>query len=73
MLKYEAVLYNMIIIYFYRDVDQTPSDSLSYHFDMSALCGHLKTQGEENKTASYFRTDDGRQVIAIPHMTLWVR
>jgi len=37
----------MIIIYFYRDVDQTSSDSFSYHFDMSALCGHLKTQGEE--------------------------
>ena len=47
----------MIIIYFYRDVDQIPSDSLSYHFDMSALCGHLKTQGEENKTASYFNID----------------
>lgn len=41
----------------FRDVDQSSSDSLSYHFDMAALCGHLKTQGEENKTASYFNID----------------
>ena len=53
--RLEQVLLNQQLII--QDVDQTPSDSLSYHFDMSALCGHLKTQGEENKTASYFNID----------------
>lgn len=54
-LQLEQVLLNQQLII--QDVDQSPSDCLSYHFDMAALCGHLKTQGEENKTASYFNID----------------
>ncbi|CAC5411375.1 FCHO [Mytilus coruscus] len=53
--RLEQVLLNQQLVI--QDVDQSSSDSLSYHFDMSALCGHLKTQGEENKTASYFNID----------------
>ncbi|XP_071173317.1 F-BAR domain only protein 2-like isoform X6 [Mytilus edulis] len=53
--RLEQVLLNQQLVI--QDVDQSSSDSLSYHFDMAALCGHLKTQGEENKTASYFNID----------------
>lgn len=53
--RLEQVLLNQQLIA--QDTEPSSSDSLSYHFDMAALCNHLRTQGEENKTASYFNID----------------
>lgn len=40
-----------------RDTEQSSSESKVYSFEMSSLTEHLKHQGEQNKTASYFNID----------------
>ncbi|KAJ8305285.1 LOW QUALITY PROTEIN: hypothetical protein KUTeg_015830, partial [Tegillarca granosa] len=53
--RLEQVLLNKQLIV--QDTDQSSSDVLVYTFNMSALSDHLKSQGESNKSASYFNID----------------
>ena len=45
------------VIIYCRDSSQSIDGSPVYTFDMAALSEHLRTQGETNKSASYFNID----------------
>ncbi|XP_046338144.2 F-BAR domain only protein 2-like isoform X2 [Haliotis rufescens] len=53
--KLEQVMPNTQLLV--KDNDQSTADSHVFQFDMGALVDHLRHQGEQNKTASYFNID----------------
>lgn len=48
---------NSKILFLHRDTSHQESDTNLYSFNMGALMDHLKSQGEQNKSASYFNID----------------
>lgn len=48
---------NSRILFLPRDTSHQESDTNLYSFNMGALMDHLKSQGEQNKSASYFNID----------------
>ena len=43
--------------FYCRDKSHQEPDAGLYSFNMAALMDHLKSQGEQNKSASYFNID----------------
>uniref|UniRef100_K1RV42 FCH domain only protein 2 n=1 Tax=Magallana gigas TaxID=29159 RepID=K1RV42_MAGGI len=49
-----------------RDTSHQESDTNLYSFNMGALMDHLKSQGEQNKSASYFNIDILKYQVLVP-------
>jgi len=52
-----------------RDPNQSMDNGPVYTFDMAALSDHLRSQGETNKTASYFNIDILKYQVLPPTST----
>eukprot|EP00105_Crassostrea_gigas_P043952 XP_019928100.1 PREDICTED: F-BAR domain only protein 2 isoform X4 [Crassostrea gigas] len=49
-----------------QDTSHQESDTNLYSFNMGALMDHLKSQGEQNKSASYFNIDILKYQVLVP-------
>lgn len=50
-----------------RDTSYQEQDTNLYTFNMAALMDHLKHQGEQNKSASYFNIDILKYQVGCSH------